>query len=100
MGTMTVIQPDGSSVIREHASRPTLDQLQAAVGGLIQPISRFCEPGVEAYANEEGLLRRMAVNPAASEAVRWPVGERDPLSGFVVMPLVGPVVILTGFAPG
>jgi len=101
MGTMTVIHPDGTETVTlfTEGTQPSLDQLQAAVGGLIEPVDAFCAEGVQAYVNEEGLLRGLPINPAGTAAVKWPVGERDRLTGSKVGPLVGPVVVLTGFPP-
>jgi len=86
--TITIYQTDGTSATEERdpSNRPGLRELQAAVGGgLIQSVDAFLEEGVEAYANEEGLLKRMAINIAGAKAVKWPE------------PLVGPIVVLKGF---
>jgi len=90
MATITIYQPDGSKTVttRDADDHPSLKELQAAVGGgLIQAVDAFLEDGSMAYANEEGLLRRMAVNMAGAYAVNWPE------------PLVGPIVVLSGFDP-
>jgi len=88
-GAFITILPDGT-VNRETRScdaRPKLAELQAAVGGLIQPVDYEMPPGYEAFANEEGLLMGLEKNPVGMRAVKWP---EDGL-------LVGPIVILYGF---
>lgn len=88
MATMTIYHPDRSKVETTRAAddKPTLRELQAAVGGgLIEAVDRFLEEGVEAYANEEGRVRGMSRNHEGQQAVHWPY------------PLVGPVVVLRGF---
>ena len=87
--------PSGFVLTRDWRARtrPSLEWLQAAVGGgLIEPVDRFCplngDRVIVAYANEEGRLRGMHVNPAGSRAVRWPVD---------AAPIVGPVVVLSGW---
>lgn len=100
MPKLITIQPDGTlteKVWADDGTRPDLATLQAAVGGLIQPVDAFLPEGVEAYANEEGVLRGFKANPAGSKAVNWPVGETDTLRGLAVESLVGPIVILEGF---
>jgi hypothetical protein len=87
MATITIYQADGTKTVteREAADRPSLEELQKAVGGYIEPVDRFLEEGTQAYANEEGLLRGLDRNPAATIAVKWPY------------PIVGPVVVIEGF---
>lgn len=90
MATITIHHPDGTQEITFHkaSDHPSLETLQAAVGGgLIEPVDRFLTDGSFAYANEEGLLRGMDRNPSGARAVNWPE------------PLVGPVVVLSGFDP-
>jgi hypothetical protein len=85
---ITIIQPDGTETIemREPTNRPRLDELQAAVGGLIEAVDANLPVGIIAYANEEGRLVDMAENPKATRRCRWPYM------------IVGPVIILEGFA--
>lgn len=88
MATVTIIQPDGTTTLteRDPSDRPSLKELQAAVGGgLIEAVDAMMGDGTVAYANEEGLLRGMQPNPKATREVNWPY------------PIVGPVVILRGF---
>lgn len=89
MATITIIQPDGSTTITERGAseRPSLKELQEAVGGYIEPVDAMMTDGTIAYANEEGLLIGMPPNPVATKAVKWP------------HIIVGPVVILKGFDP-
>lgn len=102
MPKLTTIHPDGTKTFKEwpdDGTRPDLHELQKCVGGLIEPVSAFLPRGsrMEAYVNEEGVLRRLADNPEGSKAVNWPVGEIDRLRGLPIENLVGPVVILEGF---
>ena len=87
MATITIYQPDGTKTVteRDAADRPSLEELQKAVDGYIEPVDRFLEEGTQAYANEEGLLRGLSRNAAATAAVKWPY------------PIVGPVVVIEGF---
>ncbi len=87
MATVTIIQPDGSTTVEERdpTNRPTLEEMQKAVGGYIEPVDAMMTDGTVAYANEEGLLIGMPPNPKATEAVNWPY------------PIVGPVIIMRGF---
>jgi len=103
MPKLITIQPDGTRTEQEwpdDGTRPDLHTLQQAVGGgLIQPVNSFLPEGarMEAYANEEGVLKRMRENPEGSKAVNWPVGELDTWRGLPIDNLVGPIVILEGF---
>lgn len=98
MATFTIIQPSGATTEREPGNKPTLKELQAAVGGHIEVADQFLDDGREAYINDEGLLRGLAPNLKGSVAVRWPWGERN-IDGDLIPPLFGPVVILEGFDP-
>lgn len=98
--TMIIIQPDGSKLVSQHDPKklPPLEVLQAAVGGLIQPCDQFLEgTGKRAYCNEEFLVHDFAPNPEGTRAVKWPAGEKDLLTGEVVGPLHGNIVLLEGF---
>lgn len=84
--TMTTIAPSGevTTVAMPAAVRPTLEALQAAVGGYIRRV-----PGApsEAYVDDDGELRGLTPNPVGTERVGyWHA-------------LLGPVVILDGFDP-
>ena len=72
-----------SGHIVEGIQKPTLKAAQDMVEGYVEAL-RFERDGVAAQAlfNEDGLLKKMPVNPVASEIVGYP--------------LVGPVIILTG----
>lgn len=87
MATVTIIQPDGTTTVNERdpSDSPSLEELQQAVGGYIEPVDSMMTDGTVAYANEEGRLVGLEPNPKATEAVKWPY------------PIVGPVVILRGF---
>lgn len=93
---ITILLPD-------DAPPPALKLLQAAVGGLIEPVDRFLpmnlhavesahDPVVVAYANEEGAIRGLPENASGSAAVRWPLDAADPIRG--------PVVVLEGWQRG
>ena len=85
----------------EDAPKPDLKLLQAAVGGgLIEPVDRFIQNGIDdaatpetpvrvAYVNEEGRLRGMSRNPEGARAVNWPTAAAGDL--------VGPVVVCEGW---
>lgn len=87
MATVTIYQTDGTKTVteREANNPPTLEELQAHVGGYIESVDRFLEEGTRAYANEDGLFKGLRVNLVATVAVKWPY------------PIVGPVVVITGF---
>lgn len=90
LAKMTIIQPDGSTATerRDPSNRPTLAEMQAAVGGgYIEAVDAYMPEGIEAYANEEGRLRGMARNVVGTIRVRWPY------------PIVGPVLVMEGFDP-
>ena len=89
MATITIYQPDGTKTVttRDANDKPSLKELQAAVGGLIEPVDAYLTDDSTAYANEEGLLHRMPINMFGARAVNWPE------------PLVGPIVVLSGFDP-
>ncbi len=87
--TLITIHPDGR--ITEAFRKPTLEALQATVGGYIEKVPYFSRLGTRictAWANEEGRLNGLPPNPKASElwalATGWPPSETQ---------LVGPIVI-------
>ena len=93
---ITILLPD-------DAPAPSLDLLQAAVGGYVEPVDRFLpatvssgtdphEPVVVAYANEEGAIKGLPPNVPGSIAVRWPLDRAEPIRG--------PVVVLEGWERG
>lgn len=73
MYQITIIKTDGTEVTTVQPHKPDLEQLQNAVGGLIETVPYFTKfkgrRGV-AYANEEGLLMGLPMNRAASAAWR------------------------------
>lgn len=71
-----VIHPSGH--IDRHWAKPTLPQLQRAVGGYIEAIPN--RVGAVVYANEEGRMEKQPVNPYASAVLG--------------LMLVGPVVVM------
>jgi len=77
-----------SGAVQWHHGRPTYDDLNAAVGGYLEGVptrdaSGALDEGYTAYCNEEGKLKRLPHNPAATRFTR--------IAGDV---LVGPVVIV------
>jgi hypothetical protein len=84
---ITIIYPKGGTVeeTRDPSDIPTLEELQKAVGGLIESVDAYLPEGTQAYANEEGVLLGLEPNPTATELLAWPYM------------ILGPVVILEGF---
>ena len=75
MATMTIIKPDGSREEnkRNPSDRPTLEELQSAVGGYIEAVDAYIiQDNKYAYANEEGRLQNLPVNMEGTKAVKWP----------------------------
>lgn len=93
-----VIPPEGEIRIERRSPwcLPATELLQADVGGLIQEVSAFCPPGINAYANENSWALRLKPNPLGSQVVGWK--RVDPFTGIAEEAVVdGPVVILAGF---
>lgn len=86
------IAPDGTVTEAFHKGHVSLEFLQAQVGGYIEQV-----PGVTRgfgrmrgtlWMNEEGLLKRLPLNPRASELLKNEYASRGwPLPEY---PLVGP----------
>jgi hypothetical protein len=72
-----------SGHIVEGIQKPTLKAAQDMVEGYVEAL-RFERDGIAAQAlfNEDGMLKKMELNPRASEIIGWPI--------------VGPAIILTG----
>jgi len=89
MGKVITIKPDWTVNWYESEKRPTLEELQKIVGGLIAPVDDFIDKenaeGVEAYVNDEGILIGLEPNYIGTKMVNWPET------------LFGPLVILEGF---
>lgn len=87
-GLLVTFAADGTETReRYEAPRPTLEQLQKAVAGYIEPVRvRYMGRVREGYANEEGLLEGLPVNPIATRMFREVHG---PDVG-----IVGPLVIV------
>ncbi len=66
----TIIRTDGQQ--EEITGKPTLEQLQKAVGGLIEAVHIVGSKKVM-IVNEEGLLKNLPLNPIASQMVRKPI---------------------------
>jgi hypothetical protein len=79
MGVFIPVEGD----IVEDVKRPTLKAAQDMVEGYVEAL-RFERDGIAAQAlfNEDGMLKKMELNPRASEIIGWPI--------------VGPAIILTG----
>jgi hypothetical protein len=71
-----IIQADGAIIKTEQRNIPSLQQLQKAVGGFIELIPHFTRFEYKgklyrrgtAYANEEGLYKRLPYNHQATQA--------------------------------
>jgi hypothetical protein len=89
MGKVITIKPDWTVDWYESEKRPTLEELQKIVGGLIAPVDDFIDKEnakeVEAYVNDEGILIGLEPNYIGTKMVNWPET------------LFGPLVILEGF---
>lgn len=81
---MVVIREDGSSEVIEGSLGLALDALQGVVGGYVEIVS--FPDGSAFVVNEEGLLRGMRPNPAASMIAH---AKGRPMA------LVGPVAFLS-----
>lgn len=95
-GTAIVIKTDGETERHEFDAAPSLEWLQAAVGGYIEKVPMFLvymdgavPHNCVAYCNEEGKIQNLPFNPLASRM--WAAG-----AGIDV--LVGDIVILFGDA--
>lgn len=88
-GTLVIIPADPEKPLRdEHyeSKRPSLERLQAAVGGWIESVpGKIRHEGRlrEAYCNEEGKLEGLRPNKRATEASS--LGFTDVLVGDVVI---------------
>jgi hypothetical protein len=75
MGQFIIVSPDGHLKKEERAERPNLDELQAAVGGLITTVDFFLRDegmtNIEAYANDEGILMDLPPNPVGTTMCLW-----------------------------
>lgn len=73
-GKIVVVYPNGTTTEEDYAGEePTLESLQGHVSGWIEAIPgmvRYGDRLCVAYVNEEGLLRELPFNPAASRLVR------------------------------
>ena len=101
-GTMFIIRPEhavwANVEMREMRAAPSLEELQAAVGGYIEAIPGFrtlpakllgAEAPAVAYSNEDGASLRLPPNNIAT--LLWAFG-----APAIRRMLLGPVVVLTG----
>ena len=92
-GRLTTIRAaDGQRIASDLNRPPTLDELQGAVGGYIEPVpafDRFDGKTCIAFCNEEGKLHGLPVNAAATRAWHDQTDPHDDI-------LVGDVCIVTG----
>jgi len=68
-GTLAIIAPDGAVTMQrvETAKGPSLEVLQAAVGGYIERVRvRWFGRVRDAYVNEEGLIKGLNLNSSAT----------------------------------
>lgn len=89
-GTIAIIKTDGSIHFTYHTTAPTLEQLQAGVGGYIELVPMFDTFGGQsctAYCNENGKIDNLPYNEVATDAWRAAVGQEigDALYGDVVI---------------
>lgn len=91
-GLFIHIKIDGTVNITECLKKPTLNEVQVAVGGYVELIAMYWngEPA-QMYVNEEGRLKDLPVNEVATK-VLWLA------KGHLYPPVVGDVVILAGKA--
>ena len=68
-----VIHEDISDVGISLTKDISLESLQAAVGGYIEPIIQHRFPNVTVFANEEGLLKNLPPNTAATIIFEYPL---------------------------
>ena len=68
-----VIHEDISDVGSSLTKDISLESLQAAVGGYIEPIVQHRFADVTVYANEEGLLKNLPPNTAATIIFEYPL---------------------------
>lgn len=70
MGAMITLKANGQTIRQERDDAPTLEELQAAVGGYIELVHVYYR-GVpcQMFVDEEGLLKKLPRNVAATELV-------------------------------
>lgn len=66
-----VLRVDGS--LEDLPKKPTLEQLQKAVGGYIEKVRLPHQGQRYMYVNEEGLIHRLPLNPSASNLAQRPL---------------------------
>lgn len=89
---VTVINPDGSrGQIKPEGrdGKPTLQQMQSAVGGYIEQLD-FTIPGVTVWVNENGMMEGLRVNRLGLEEARKYASKR----GMHHEAVLGPVLIV------
>ena len=92
-GTMVTIKPDGTLISKQLDATPTLEQLQAVVGGDIEQVPHFHSYGGErcvALCNEHGRMQGLPFNYPAHTQWEVAVGRTinvgsDGLLGTVVV---------------
>jgi hypothetical protein len=91
-GKFIVIRTNGDVESKDITKQPSLEELQAAVGGYIEGvnITKYDGEDAVAFCNEEGKLKRLPMNQKATRA--W----RDALGFEPGDILVGDVAIVTG----
>lgn len=95
MNRTIIIKTDGSRVEKEWSDglRPSLDELQAAVGGYIEAVphvEQYKDQPAVMYCNEEGKLSGLPYNYAATAL--W----YEAMEQVVADALVGDCIIVTG----
>lgn len=98
MGTMIVMKPGDDRAPRlKLEGQPTLEQVQALVGGYVEMVTQWTEDDgrpAQMLANEEGLLKNLPPNSVATQMLTKIMGGPPPqlADGF----LRGAVVVLIG----
>lgn len=84
-GCLVTVQPTGATVITRREEPPSLDDLQKAVGGYIERVRVRYEGRVrDAYVNEEGLLKSLPPNRAATGLLAPPFSPGSFIVGLLV----------------
>lgn len=71
MAKLITVEGTTKEVTPNNGTSFTLDEMQAFVGGLIEPV--YLDDGLTILVNEEGLLNGMEMNVRASMLVGFPL---------------------------
>lgn len=87
-GTLVIITPPGGVTQQrvETSSGPSLEVLQAAVGGYIERVKvRYDNRVRDAYVNEDGIEKRLAFNRPGTSLTKGTIFEGATLVGNVAI---------------